>query len=164
MPQFIRTDDGLVNADHIAHARHRHDGKVVLRDRDGKSLGVADQDDLETGILIPAAAGIFATVITVNGVYSAAPPTADCVYVDRVPIVAWRISRYTSDSYIALPVVAGIGSDQTALIERPNGDLDSPDDRLYENLDAAKADFLEKAQREWQRLADRKAAKAEAAE
>jgi hypothetical protein len=155
MTQFLRTDDGLVNVDHIARAVGRHDGKVVLRDCEGRSLGVADECDLETATLVPAAPDTFATVISVSGIYSAALPTADCVYVDRVPIVAWRISRYTSDSYIALPVVAGIGSDQTALIERPNGELDSPDDRLYKDLDAAKADFLKKAQQQWQQRAEK---------
>jgi hypothetical protein len=93
--------------------------------------------------VVPAAAGAVATVVHIC--FLDERPTEGDFWIDRQPIVAWRLT----DTY-AVPVIPD-GSSGTILIEQPDGQLQELAGATYDNLDDAKAKILRTAQDEWDR-------------
>jgi hypothetical protein len=157
MPIFIDIDHGSINLDHVARVTCN---QVPLRDTTrfcfygtaGAALGslttVADVDLVEiTAPVVPAAAGTVAVLITVIPESRGTRPTPDDVWVERVPIVAWRLCHGG-----ARPVLIEQScSNESALIEMPDGRLLSAGDCTYGDLNGAKAAILADCQREWDR-------------
>ena len=162
MVEFVQTEDfGYVNLAHVAKVRTNPAGKQVLLDAGGGSLGVARDEVTNSGTLI-AAAGMFATVVYV-GNKPKVRPVDDDVFVERYPIVAWRIrgDDEFADAYPVLPGSNGV-ENATVLIELPDGKLDEPHSGTYNNIEEAKTTFLERAQNGWD-IADRRRREAKAA-
>jgi hypothetical protein len=164
MAEFVETEDfNYVNLAHVVKVRTNTAGKQVLLDADGGSLGVARDEVTNSGTLVAAAAGMFATVVYV-GNKPKVRPVDDDVFVERYPIVAWRIRGTNESDESAYPVLAGVqgASNATVLIELPDGKLDEPHSGTYNNIEEAKTTFLERAQNGWD-IADRRRREAKAA-
>lgn len=163
MAQFTRTKHGtLVNLDHIARVKFNGRDGYSLLDRNGEPLGeVEDGEDTTLSLtIIPAAAGVFATVVSCD-FHRSERPTEDDIWADRVPVVAWSI-EISGMNHTATPITAGAVADEDhVLIEWPDGKLDETHNAIYENLDKAKASILRHAQNQWdisKRLKEEKAA------
>jgi hypothetical protein len=151
MAEFIDTESGYVNLDHVATVERSRAGKSsLLRDRKGRSLGVARGEVSQSYTLIAAAPGMFATAIDLGNDHSVRP-VADDVFVERYPIVAWRI-RGGEDLSFAFPVLAGVhGDNETVLLELPDGRFDLRMSGTYDGIEVAKAEILAVAQNNWDR-------------
>lgn len=157
MAWFVDTDEGRVNLDHVVRTGEiRRDGRCTLFDAEGISLGLALADDITLGVIIPAAAGFFATVVTV--VDSDMRPTLEDLYVNRISIVAWHVSPWLHETYRTRPIIAGEAtSNQSVLIERPDDWLDDFEEECsYKNIQAARDKILERYQKEWDRRQERR--------
>jgi len=155
MSNFIETDNGWVNLDHVESFERVEAAKgrptYIFRRRGGTPIdrvtGIDfDPEDIE-GVIIPAASDARAVVIDVDT--STARPTEEDVWTDHHSIVAWRVGR--DGVTPILPTDTGGGSEALTLIEQPNGHLVSQWDDSYDTLDAAKAYALLSAQDAWDR-------------
>jgi len=131
MAVFIEEPEGKFNTAHIV--RLSLCGKAGMCSAElttGNIVEVYYDYDEEATMLIPAAAGLVATILSVK---------ENIVHVRREHIVAWRVWRGGVD-----PVLINDTSD-LLLIETPDGHFTETDGTLYETLDAAKAAALRRA-------------------
>lgn len=104
---------------------------------------------MSSSMVVPAAPGCFGVAITVLS--ASKRPTENDIQAVRLPVIAWRIAQ-TDGQSDAQPIVPGIwGSDTKVLIELPDGRLDDPEERIYDDLNSARADVLWHAQNDWDR-------------
>lgn len=133
-PRFISLDDdSLVSLDIVGRVVEAGIGGEVY-DKDGKRLG-RTYDCIEhlTAIYVPAASDAQAVV------FYADDQAPGGVFVERYPVVAWRIGH----NGIADPVLfEDLASNGLLMLPMPDGTLCEQDSRTYENLDAAKAAAL----------------------
>lgn len=107
-------------------------------------------NDDKQGTVIPATPGQFAVVLTLPRTTNRRP-TAEDIQREQLPIVAWRISREEGCD-IVQPLVPGSRlPTEVVLLELPekrfaNGVV------IYEDIIAAEAAMLERAQQLWDSL------------
>ena len=146
MSMFIplANNEGLINLDHAVRSRSLEKGLSSLFDDRGESLGKVYTDSIPEGEVIPAAPGLFATVITVFAYDEQPPEVSD----QRYPIVGWRVLRGVAGS-VAFPIIPDdVVSNQMILVELPDGALCSPEDEVFESLESAKDLLLRRAKNE----------------
>jgi hypothetical protein len=142
-----------VNLAYVERIVARSDGEgwsvITFYGRGNEVIGTSRQPRGWGDVLmptVPAAAGAVATVVYVSDSENARP-TKDDLFVERAPIVAWRLT-----GVFAFPILPEEPtSNGTILIEMPDGRLKEPAMRLYDDLDKAKDDILRTAQSDWDR-------------
>lgn len=148
MTKFVQTTHGWINVATIAQAIWQNENeRYVLYDARGDSLGLVsnfgfDPRDTLEDTYVPCT-GVIATLISVP---SNARPTADDIYVWRLHVIAWKL---IGDGFAEPVLTESTGGGEVVLIECPDGRLLDAENCSYENLDAAKAAALAKAQEEW---------------
>lgn len=124
---FVSTDGGYVNLDHVAEVQYTADGRSLLfKSADGRALGKmrdAGAIDLEelTAAIVAAAKG--ATAVSILVCHTDDRPTEDDLFVERVPVVAWRLAFGGAIPVLIEPSV----STETTFIETPDGRLLLPE-------------------------------------
>jgi hypothetical protein len=107
--------------------------------------------------IVPAAAGQFATVITLNNFTLNnfdERPAAEDLSVERVPIVAWCITTWLNGEgpadHLSEPILPGptAESNQCVLVELPRGSYGDPAP-AFDSLESAKRKHLANVQRDW---------------
>lgn len=144
MPAFVSCTSGtsFINLDRVARTEaHNQRGTVSnLFAESGELLGRVYTSNIPEGEVIPAAAGLFAVVITVFADGS--------VSHQRHPIAAWRVLRGTLGES-AFPIISDdLCSNETILVELPDGRLCLPAEQVFDNLESAKDCLLKRAQTE----------------
>lgn len=147
MAQFVRTNTGgWVNLDHVVQVSEEK-GHVVLWGAGEEKLGTCLGDAIMEGVVVPAAAGAVATVFYgLKGLRSERPTEEDLLSC-RVPIAAWQVSDGTAKAILPDDAEAG----GTVLIELADGGFLEPWSATFPNLASAKAEMLERAQKDWDR-------------
>ena len=152
MTRFIETDEGHINADHIARVVRTVDWRYILYSSDGTMLGRAvstfDPDE-HLAEVVPAAPGTIAYEVWTWSEPGGGRPTHANAATHLV--VAWRVM-----SSGAIPVIADQHG-EPLLPLMPDGKILWPGVALFELLPAAKAAFLTSKQEDWDREQARKA-------
>lgn len=151
--RFVETRTGFVNLDLTARIDVELVGKEKGRvcsffSATGELLGKDGYFDPFTvaGLIIPAAAGAFALVIGVDD-FTAKRPTAEDVYVQRVPIIGWKIEGEDPSPILLESPCSGdrilhpCSIDGSKLIER--------DFCVWDDIGSAKAGILLEVQTAW---------------
>lgn len=141
----------LVNLDkarRITVEPGKHVPNVIAYDDNGDKLGeLVNNPEEIVGVVVPAAAGAFAYVVTVDDPEDGSRPSEAGVWVATPQIVAWRV-----DGCVAMPVfVETRCRNETVLIPDHGEAVREPESGIYKNLGNAKSHLLIRAQSEWDR-------------
>ncbi len=150
---FFKTENGWVNATFVVEIRevtaNRGVGierKLIFIGNKGEELGRYNNSPLDfepmnsMETVIPAAPDAKVTSILVDDGPDGNPTET---HVGYLPIIAWRVTA----EYARPILMEECAGNETWLIELPDGRLCSLDDCTYDNLDAAREDILDRAQK-----------------
>jgi hypothetical protein len=155
---MMTVEGDYVNLDHVVRIKSavtaKHEQAFVLRMVDGESarVTVPANADLGTmlGTILPAQPG--QEVLLVNYDTIGELPTENDVWFTRVPVLGWRDADPSELLGLVVPILpGGITSSSATMLVLPGGRLMTldADATEYESIDAMRAAFLGRAQREW---------------
>lgn len=158
MSRFFNTGaQGWINLDFVREARliRRDDrtGRETWRLSAGETTYTTDQPfdpELLLAEMVPASKGEFIYVPWHGNKtedYNARPTE---VGVYEVPVIAWAVLLHRNDFTSVMPItVDDWGSDMVGGHPMPDGKVNVPYDRIYENVDDYKAAYLADQQEKW---------------
>lgn len=128
--KFVKTNIGLVNLAFVKTIQRSHEGKAILEWKDGVAVSQASFEELEDdlGAIVPnytASQALFMEVVDGEVLHY------------LMPIVAWRICVGG-----AVPILSG--GDECSFVLLPTGEVDELFVGMFDNLEKAKAAFLER--------------------
>jgi hypothetical protein len=160
---MFRTDDGLVNLDHVGEVRVVSNG--TGKDKEYNTLFYASRgghriaekwghnlEEVRTLCCSYVAAAPGDEVLSIEFWLSdsdeALRPTRADVHVARHSVVAWRIEEWIDRECIGIPVLADDMA-ENILVPMPDGRLSVAGDAMFDSLESAIAEFLKRAQWSW---------------
>jgi hypothetical protein len=163
MTQWIETDDGYVNLDHVVRVKRRQGGKsgtqaileLVNDTVETIALWGDDLDMVLTADVIPAAPGQEAWLVHLPNSSTERPTD---VYMLRQPIIGWRLPRklYGYGNAVPVPILPGYGNvssdtEMVAIITASGELFDTMTGQTFDGIAELKAYLLNDAWKLWDR-------------